>query len=163
MADIYKYKLQGRYDEAVFLYKRSLMITKNLMGSDHLDTVGILYQLAEIYCFQGRYSDEEFTLQELLSVRKKQLGYDHIDTANAYYYLSTSYLEQKKWTEAEESLNKAVITYRKILGSQNPQFQAAEISLKACSIQKILNCDQNTILSIIQLFVQREGSPILSQ
>ena len=53
------YQVQGRYADAVPLYKRALAIREKALGPDHPDVAGSLNNLAELYRAEGRNAEAE--------------------------------------------------------------------------------------------------------
>jgi tetratricopeptide (TPR) repeat protein len=62
------YRLQGRYDEAVPCYKRSLEILQNKLGPDHPDVALALSNLADLLQKQRRYGDAELLYEQALKI-----------------------------------------------------------------------------------------------
>jgi tetratricopeptide (TPR) repeat protein len=51
------YSHQGKYGDALPLYKRSLAIRERILGPNHPEVAGSLNNLANLYYKQGRYVD----------------------------------------------------------------------------------------------------------
>jgi hypothetical protein len=55
---------QGKYDEAIRLFKKSLAIRKQVLGAEHPDVATSLNNLAEVYLAQGRYTEAKPLLKK---------------------------------------------------------------------------------------------------
>lgn len=58
------YRVQGRYDEAAALYRRSLAIDEKTLGPKHPNVTAGVNDLAELYRTQGRDDEAERLLRE---------------------------------------------------------------------------------------------------
>jgi tetratricopeptide (TPR) repeat protein len=95
------YRAQGKYDEALPFYQRSLEIRENKLGKDHPDVAQSLNNLAAIYDSQGKYDEALPFYQRSLEIRENKLGKDHPDVATTLNNLALLYKAQGKFDEAE--------------------------------------------------------------
>ena len=71
---------QGRYQEALPLYKRALAIREKTLGPDHARTALSLNNLAVLYDTLGQYDEALALYKRALAITEKTLGPDHTDT-----------------------------------------------------------------------------------
>src|SRR5260221_5761802 len=74
---------QGKYQEAIPIAKKLLVIQKRVLGPEHPDTVSSLNNLGALYEGMGDYAAAEPLFQQALQIRKKVLGPEHLDTASS--------------------------------------------------------------------------------
>ena len=74
------YLEQDQPEEAVPLLEGTLTMRKWLLGSNHVDVVANVYQLATLYDNQGRYKKAKFLYQEALALFEENFGEHHPTT-----------------------------------------------------------------------------------
>ncbi|KAF7968773.1 hypothetical protein HWV62_29346 [Athelia sp. TMB] len=103
--EIAKYfRQRGRYNEAEALLIRVLAQREQAagIGKDHLDTLGTVHALADVYMALGKYDKAEEFLGRALAGREKQIGPDHVDTLATLYGLAHLRYHQNRYDDAEE-------------------------------------------------------------
>jgi len=78
-AGLYFYQ-RGQYREAEPLWKSTLAIREQVLGSEHPDTLTSLNDLALLYQNQGKYEEAEPLYQRALEAKERVLGPDHPET-----------------------------------------------------------------------------------
>ena len=115
------YEKQGRYREALPLYRQALKIREQQLGSDHPDVATSLNNLAALYQAQGRYGEAEPLYQRSLQIREQQLGTDHPDVATSLNNLASLYDDQGRYGEAEPLYIRALEIGVKTLPAEHPK------------------------------------------
>eukprot|EP00903_Cladosiphon_okamuranus_P016211 g14959.t1 len=69
--------LQGKYEEAEPLYKRTQDIDEKVYGPDHPEVASILNNWAEVLKKQGKYTEAEPLCERATEILEKALGPDH--------------------------------------------------------------------------------------
>ena len=156
------YYFQGRYNDAEPLFLQSLDIYKRQLGNDHPDVAQSLNNLAQLYYSQGRYNDAELLYLQSLDILKRQLGYDHPDVAQSLNNLAQLYFSQENYLEAENLAQQALVIYQQKLGSEHPDTQNAAVGVKLLYIMKLLQCNKNTLFSILEALAQQASLPDLN-
>ncbi|MFN5241274.1 MAG: tetratricopeptide repeat protein [Aphanizomenon sp.] len=156
------YYFQGRYNDAEPLFLQSLDILKLQLGNDHPDVAQSLNNLAQLYYSQGRYNDAELLYLQSLDILKRQLGYDHPDVAQSLNNLAQLYFSQENYLEAENLAQQALVIYQQKLGSEHPDTQNAAVGVKLLYIMKLLQCNKNTLFSILEALAQQASLPDLN-
>lgn len=114
LADVYHD--QGKYAEAEPLYKRSLVLTRRILGPDHPDVAANLNNLATLYHDEGRYSSAEALYKQALAIVEKRLGPNSPDVAVSLNNLAEVYGEQGKYAEAAPLYKRSLKIWEKALG-----------------------------------------------
>jgi CHAT domain-containing protein len=127
------YVIQGRYDEAESLYKRSLAIVETVANPDQQLSISLdLDYLASLYFYEGRYAEAEPLYKRALAIEEKALGTNDPDLMtditsqsvrqNVFLYvnglgnLGALYYVQGRYAEAEPLDKRALAIHEKLLG-----------------------------------------------
>jgi ankyrin repeat protein len=96
------YRKQGRLDETEMLEVDIMNARKAKLGSDHLDTLTSMANLALTYSNQGRWDEAEKLEVDIMNAKKAKLGSDHLGTLASMANLALIYSHQGRWDEAEK-------------------------------------------------------------
>ncbi|NOY67279.1 MAG: CHAT domain-containing protein [Gammaproteobacteria bacterium] len=102
------YISKGRYKEAEFLLKQSLVIFKKIQQPEYPIVIISINNLATIYKYQGQYEKAESQFKHVVQVLSKELNEADPDLINANNNLATVYQDQGKY-EAAETLFKQTL------------------------------------------------------
>mmetsp|Transcript_14348 Transcript_14348/g.19799 ORF Transcript_14348/g.19799 Transcript_14348/m.19799 type:complete len:547 (-) Transcript_14348:336-1976(-) len=105
---------QGKYDEALDLFKRSLENKVSIMGEERPTVANSLDNIAEVYRTRGQYESALGLKKEALRIRKKVLGLNHTDTATSYNNIGLVLQNMGKLAQAKPYFKKAVFTYEQL-------------------------------------------------
>jgi len=97
---------KSEYDQAEYLYKKSLAIDGKALGKDHLSIAVSLNNLAALYVDQGDYDQAEPLYQRSLTIRKMALGEGHSEVAASLNNLAGLYRRQGKYDQAQSLCQK---------------------------------------------------------
>ncbi len=114
------YESMGRYAEAEPLYVRSLAISEEQLGANHLNTATSLNNLAGLYGAIGRYAEAEPLYVRSLAIREEQLGANHPDTATSLNNLAGLYESMGRYAEAEPLHVRSLAIREEQLGANHP-------------------------------------------
>jgi tetratricopeptide (TPR) repeat protein len=156
------YHCQGQYNDAEPLYLRALEIRKRQLGIDNLVVAQSLHNLALFYKNQGQYNKAKLYYLQSLRIRKSQLGVEHSDVAQSYYNFAFLYEAQNKYKKAKKLFNKALAIYKKELGNEHPNTQNAAVMVKALYIMELLQCNKDTLFTILEALAQQANLPELN-
>src|SRR6266550_5785384 len=92
----------GSWNEKEKVLNAAVDERKEMLGSDHPDTLATLKNLASTYQSQGRWDEAEKLQVEVMNIQKVKLGSDHLDTLTTMTNLATTYRNQGRWDEAEK-------------------------------------------------------------
>ncbi|KAF7965713.1 hypothetical protein HWV62_42179 [Athelia sp. TMB] len=115
------FQRQSRYNEAEAMLSRVLAQREKAVGigKDHLDTLGTVQALAEVYIDLGNYDKAEEFFGRALAGREKQIGADHRDTLVTLEKLAYLRVLQHRYDDAEE-LYARLLEKRKVqLGAEH--------------------------------------------
>ena len=102
------YKEEARYAEAEPLYRRSLAIREQILGSEHPEVAEGLNSLAALLEEQGHLDDAEPLYERALAIRQKALGTDNPNTAMSLNNLALLYKREARYDEVEPLLKRAL-------------------------------------------------------
>ena len=114
-----KNTLEGKFDEAEPLYRRSLEIREIALGKEHPDVALSLINLSRFYCSQENYDEAEPLLKRAVKIRKKALGTEHPDE-DILAVLAWTYEAQGQYDAAERLLKSALSIREKAYGTDHP-------------------------------------------
>jgi tetratricopeptide (TPR) repeat protein len=150
---------QGKYNEAEPLHRRSLSIYENQLGENHPNVATSLNNLAGLYKLQGKYNEAEPLYRRSLSIREKQLGENHPTVATSLNNLALLYNAQGNYAEAKKLSQRALTIFQQALGDQHPHTQQVLFTKKMFNIQVLLDCDTQTLFSILEALAQQTNRP----
>jgi serine/threonine protein kinase/tetratricopeptide (TPR) repeat protein len=113
-------RIQGRYEDAEVLLVETLHKAQNILGDEHMGTIGIMYSLAQLRTYQGIYEDANDLFDRILETGQHRLGDNHpamLDFVNGVAVLRT---KQKRYDEAESFFNEALRGRQNKLGEYHP-------------------------------------------
>jgi len=110
----------GRYNEAIPLAERALVIREAQLEADHPDTASSLNNLAVLYESMGRYGEAEPLFQRALAIQEAQLEADHPATASSLNSLALLYESMGRYGEAEPLFQRALAINEAQLGADHP-------------------------------------------
>ena len=108
------YLMQGRYDEAEPLFKRTLAIEEKVLGPGHSTVASDPQQPRPALFAQGRYVEAEPLYKRSLVIREKALGPDHPYVTISLANLAVLYRVQDRYAEELPFIRRAaaIITRR---------------------------------------------------
>ena len=114
------YRILGEYAPAGPHLTRALELYRRVLGEEHPNTLGSMYNLAGFYLEQGRYDQAEPLHVKTLELRRRVLGEEHPDTLHSMNYLAVLYEQQGRYDQAEPLYVKTLEVYRRVLGEEDP-------------------------------------------
>lgn len=91
---------QGKLQEALINYTRSLEIREAIKGPENIDCATTLNNIGILYFRQGDMQTALLYCNRSLTIRISTNGEDNIDCASNYRFLGEIFLAQKKTKEA---------------------------------------------------------------
>jgi tetratricopeptide (TPR) repeat protein len=116
------YKSQGRYEEAIELFKQALEIDEKTIGKEHPHYATRLNNLANVYQLQGKYEEAIELFKQALEIDKKTIGKEHPHYATRLNNLANVYKLQDKYEEAIKLLKQALEIDKKTIGKEHPDY-----------------------------------------
>ena len=110
----------GTIDGAEPLYRETLDLRSQVLGTKHRDTLTSMNNLAFVLDKLRRYGEAEPLYRETLDVRREVLGTKNPDTLTSTNNLAFVLDEQGRYGEAEPLYREALDLRREVLGPKNP-------------------------------------------
>jgi CHAT domain-containing protein/Flp pilus assembly protein TadD len=126
---------RGKHAEAEPLLRKSLDITREVLGPRHPLTALGCDNLAANLNAQGRFDEAEPLYRQALAINEKVLGPRHPHTATAANNLAANLDEQGRFAEAEPLKRRALAINEAVLGPRDPATAHSYNNL-AVSLQK---------------------------
>lgn len=121
----------GKYDEAIELCQRILVVYEKALGGEHPNVASLLNNIAEGYRAKGDYAKAEPLYHRALAIYEKALGGEHPGVAQLLNNLAVLYEAKGDYAKAESLYNRALAIYEKALGGESPQLAEALNNLGA--------------------------------
>ena len=109
----------GRYDKALEIWLREVLLSEQLYGEDHPNTATTYNNIGLVHNELGDYNKALDYHSKALSIREKVLGKDHPETATSYNNIGLVYNELGDYDKALEYYSKALFIYEKVLGEDH--------------------------------------------
>lgn len=112
---------QGKYQEALPLFQRSLAIREKALGAEHADIAVTLINMSILYDKLGQYDLALPLAQRALAIREKALGSEHADTAESLINLVGLYMAPalRQYDRALPLAQRALAIRERTLGSEH--------------------------------------------
>ncbi|MFK5975329.1 MAG: tetratricopeptide repeat protein, partial [Sulfurovum sp.] len=114
------YEDMGEYEKSEPLYLKSLKITAERLGENHLSTAFFYNNLAGLYESMGKYEKSEPLYLKALKIREESLGKNHSKTAISYHNLASLYKSMREYKKAEPLYLKAQKIIEESSGKNHP-------------------------------------------
>ena len=111
---------QGRYEEAEVWLVETLDKAQNVLGDEHLGTVGIKYSLAQLRTDQCDYEDANELFDQILGTGRSRLRENHPAMSEFMNGLAVLRSKQKQYDQAESLFKEALASRQKILEEDHP-------------------------------------------
>jgi tetratricopeptide (TPR) repeat protein len=110
---------QGRFEAAEARAEKSFCLRKEMLGTEHPETLTCLSTLASVFQYRGKYEAAEKMGRQALKGRKKTLGMEHPDTLASISDLAFVLRHRGKYEEAEEMNRRALEGRENTLGEEH--------------------------------------------
>ncbi len=97
-----------------------------------------------------------------LQISEQQLADDHPSTASSLNNLAELYGAQGKYTEAQALAQRALTIFQSKLGTQHSHTQNSLLTVKLLDVQILLDCNKQTLFSILKALAQQAELPELN-
>ena len=153
------YLNQKKYEEAEPLLLRSLSIREKQLKENHPDIAISLNGLASLYNDQGKYEEAEPLHLRSLFIREKELGENHPAVATSLNNLAFLYNDQGNYADAKKLSQRALNIRQQKLDDHHPDIQKSLFATKMFNLQILLDCDTQTLFSILEDLAQEANLP----
>lgn len=111
----------GRTDRAERLYRRTLVISRELHGDRHPSVAHDLLNLGATSSSRGNHAEAERRTREALEILEGWYGRAHPETASALVILGQALRFQDRHDEAAPLLREALVTQERVYGASHPR------------------------------------------
>jgi tetratricopeptide (TPR) repeat protein len=125
------YQAAGRTDQAILMFKHTLVSRERLLGPDHPDTLTSQNNLAAAYQDAGQVAEAILLYELTLAARGRLLGPDHPNTLNSQGNLAAALRDAGRVAEAIPLLERTLAVRERLLGPDYPDSMATRNSLAA--------------------------------
>ena len=122
----YVYDSQGKYEEALEMYTKSLDITSRIYGGDnHPDVATSLMNVGNVLDDMGKYEEALVQHQKSLAIKIRVFGGDHPDVATSFNNIGAVYARKGDFENALVQYQKALEIRTRVFGSDHPDVAAS--------------------------------------
>ncbi|KAG8199940.1 hypothetical protein JTE90_006187 [Oedothorax gibbosus] len=116
-----KLQEEGKYNDAVVLYKENLEIIKKLRPDHHeyFECLEMQNKIGVMLYEMGQYNTSETTFKEVVKNRERFLGANHFSTLCTKHGLALVYSAQIRYSEAMNILKEVLESRKTILGDDH--------------------------------------------
>jgi serine/threonine protein kinase len=115
------YETLGLYPQAQKLLEKSLALRRQVLGSEHPDTLVTMKELARILRVEGRSAESEKLLRQTLESERRVLGPENPITMQCMIELGNTLREQGQLAESEKLRVETLALERRVLGPEHPE------------------------------------------
>ena len=101
-------RIQNKYDESEFYYKKALALTEEMHGDKHVETATRKNYLAGLFYASGKFGDAEELVHSSLKIYRKHLGEDHKVVGVTMMALGIIMARSGKVDDAKDYYRKAI-------------------------------------------------------
>lgn len=105
--------------EGIRLLLKAGKIYEEILGTEHLETASVYYNLAGLYEAQGKYAEAGKLYTKAVGILEKLLGENHPRVGEIYYNLADLYEKTGEYTVAEKLYRKALPIAENVLGENH--------------------------------------------
>ncbi|CAF0901422.1 unnamed protein product [Adineta steineri] len=120
---------QGKYEEAIKLYEKSLIIQQKTSASNTVDVANLHNWMGNAYFSMGDYSKALPIYHEALSIRQQSLPKDDPDLAKSYINIGNVHHSVGNYENALSSYEKALTIQRQSLPLNHPDLASTYVNI----------------------------------
>lgn len=154
------FKLKQAWADALSYLKRTHVVRKNVLGTDHPDTLETLSNIAELYNRLGEREKAERKYRDVLAQAEQALGTMHEVTLVIVSGLA-ELLESKGAHEAAEPLYRQVIEAKEETNNTDNQNFVIDLNSQALRLRKLKRYDE--AINLLRRAISIENSLLLPQ
>ncbi|CAF0799307.1 unnamed protein product [Adineta steineri] len=111
---------QGKYEDAILYYKKTLEISQKMNPADHLDLAMSYNNIGLAYYNMGNYPEALSAHEKALEIRQKTLSPNHPDLAMSNNNIGMAYINMQKYSNATPFCKRAIEIAKRSLSPTNP-------------------------------------------
>ena len=101
------YQCQGKYDDAISMYEKSLKIKLSALGHNHPSIANTYNNMGSVYYSQGKYDDAILFYEKSISIYVDAHLQNHPKLIEWYNNIATCYDQQNRHDQATEMRSKS--------------------------------------------------------
>jgi tetratricopeptide (TPR) repeat protein len=113
------YSHMGDYDKSLEYYEKTLVISEQILGKNHLGIVFIYNRIANVYYSMGNYDKELACHEKVLMIQEAIQGKDFPEITSFYQKIVNVYCRMGKYDKALERYEKILAIQEKTLGKEH--------------------------------------------
>ncbi|CAF1226146.1 unnamed protein product [Adineta steineri] len=111
---------QGKYEEALTLYKKSLAMYQKTLPPNHLNLASSYNNIGNVHYIMGNYPKALSSHEKAIEIRQQSLPSNHPDLAKSYGNIGLVYADMGNYPKALSSHEKALEIHQQYLPSNHP-------------------------------------------
>ncbi|CAF1029291.1 unnamed protein product [Adineta steineri] len=111
---------QGKYEEALTLYKKSLAMYQKTLPPNHLSLASSYNNIGNVHYIMGNYPKALSSHEKAIEIRQQSLPSNHPDLAKSYGNIGLVYADIGNYPKALSSHEKALEIHQQYLPSNHP-------------------------------------------
>jgi CHAT domain-containing protein/Tfp pilus assembly protein PilF len=129
MGKVMEFAKQGKFDEAIELVNRLLVVIEKASGKRDRAYLALTANLADLYGMKGDNEQAKRQHSKALKLREEILGLEHPDVADSLASLATVNINLALYDEAEAQLQRVLAIRRKVLPPSHPNYGFTFVNL----------------------------------
>jgi eukaryotic-like serine/threonine-protein kinase len=119
------YNRQNKLAESLTALQRSLQLTEQALGTEHVRRASILGNLGNAYRKEGRYEEAVRVTREAIAVRERVNGPNHPLVGFLHYSLAQALARVKELEQAQHHANRSLEIHIASFGPEHPETGSA--------------------------------------
>ncbi|CAF1228361.1 unnamed protein product [Adineta steineri] len=111
---------QGKYEEALTLYKKSLAMYQKTLPPNHLNLASSYNNIGNVHYIMSNYPKALSSHEKAIEIRQQSLPSNHPDLAKSYGNIGLVYADMGNYPKALSSHEKALEIHQQYLPSNHP-------------------------------------------
>jgi eukaryotic-like serine/threonine-protein kinase len=116
---------QGKFDEALADYRRSLAIREKVLAKQHPDTAMSHNNIGTVLVNKGQHEEALVEFQIALAMREQVLGREHPEVAMSLQNIATALDGLRRYQEELPYFERALAIYERTVGKDHPDVATA--------------------------------------
>ncbi|CAF3829719.1 unnamed protein product [Adineta steineri] len=116
---------QGKYEEALTLFEKSLIVKQNTLPPNHPDFASTYGNIGNVHYNMGNYPKALLSHEKALAIWQQSLPANHPNLASSYYNMSNVHRTMGNYPKALSSNQKALEIWQQSLPANHPNLAAS--------------------------------------
>ncbi|CAF1058080.1 unnamed protein product [Adineta steineri] len=116
---------QGKYQEALVLYEKSLTINQKTLPPNHPDLIASYNNIGSVHYNMNNYSKALSSYEKVLEIQQRSLPPNHSDLASSYNNIGVVHRNMGNYSKALSSNEKALEIWQQSLSPNHPDLASS--------------------------------------